>query len=133
MAGIWEFLGKTAVFLFLVLLSWVQKSPGWTPGEEKFPWEFWENRTEGQENTIFAKACFRAVVAEWSPKKKHQPHFLIAYLGFLGSVRCSVNPQVVGSSPTGGAKRRLLISMIGSLFVCLPLRYLDKVLMCRNE
>jgi len=105
MAGIWEFLGKTIVLLFLVLLSWPQKSPGWTPGRRNFPGELGRQGAEGKGNTIFAKACFRAAVAEWSPKRKHQPGFVIAYLAFLGGVLCSVNPQVVGSSPTGGAKK----------------------------
>ena len=37
-------------------------------------------------------------------KTTHRACFLIAYLAFCGGVSWSVNPQVVGSSPTGGAK-----------------------------
>ena len=53
----------------------------------------------------FAKTWFDGSVGEWSPKKKHQPGFLIACLAFSESVSCSVTPQVVGSSPTRGAKK----------------------------
>ena len=54
--------------------------------------------------TSFAKTCFGISVGKRSPKTKHLSRFLIAYLAFLDFDSCSVNPQVVGSSPTGGAK-----------------------------
>ena len=58
--------------------------------------------------TSFAKTCFGISVGKRSPKTKHLSRFLIAYLAFLDFDLCSVNPQVVGSSPTGGAMKKPL-------------------------
>ena len=55
----------------------------------------------------FAKTCFSSSVGKRSPKTKHLSRFLIAYLAFLDFDSCSVNPQVVGSSPTGGAMKKV--------------------------
>ena len=61
--------------------------------------------TETGREAIFAKGCFVGRVAGWSPKTEHHTCFLMACLAFCGGVSCSVNPQVVGSSPTRGAMK----------------------------
>ena len=103
MAGNWEFLEKLLFCYPLFCYLGCRNLPAGLPGKRIFPGELGRQGAEGKGNTIFAKACFRAAVAKWSPKQKHQPGFLIAYLAFLGGVLCSVYLQVVGSSPTGGA------------------------------
>ena len=62
--------------------------------------------TETGREAIFAKGCFVGRVAGWSPKTEDRPCFLMACLAILDFVSCSVNPQVVGSSPTRGAMKR---------------------------
>jgi hypothetical protein len=62
---------------------------------------------------------FDSSVAEWSPKKKGRLGFLIASLAFWDAVSCSVNPQVVGSSPTRGAKKKTTpIGVVSFCFRC---------------
>ena len=73
--------------------------------------------TETGREAIFAKGCFVGRVAGWSPKTEHHTCFLMACLAFLWGVSCSVNPQVVGSSPTRGAKGKTANLTIGSLFL----------------
>ena len=70
--------------------------PGSYPGVEKSPGE----------EAIFAKACFSSRVAVWSPKTEDRSWFLMACLALLEFVSWSVNPQVVGSSPTRGAMKK---------------------------
>ena len=70
---------------------------------------------------IFAKGCFSSRVAGWSPKTEDRPCFLMACLALWDFVSWSVNPQVVGSSPTRGAKGKTANLTIGSLFLQRPL------------
>ena len=70
------------------------------------PWEIGKKAGAGPCVGSFAKIGFGKSVGSWSPKTKHQSRFFLACLVFLDIDSCSVNPQVVGSSPTGGAKVR---------------------------
>ena len=75
------------------------------PVSRELPGNHGITATEKGSGGSFAKTCFDGSVAEWSPKTQHLLGFLIAYLAFSESDSCSVNPQVVGSSPTRGAKK----------------------------
>ena len=69
------------------------------------PEELGRTGTETGAVGIFAMGVFRAGVAGWSPKTEDRPCFLMACFALLDFVSWSVNPQVVGSSPTRGAMK----------------------------
>ena len=69
-------------------------------------------RATGEE-AIFAKDCFISRVAGWSPKTEDRSRFLMDCLALLDFVSWSVNPQVVGSSPTRGAMKKPLAKASG--------------------
>ena len=73
------------------------------PAGRNLPGELGRIGTATGEEAIFAKGCFRSQVAGWSPKTEDRSRFLMDCLALLDFVSWSVNPQVVGSSPTRGA------------------------------
>ena len=104
----WGFGSFSRKTLFCYSLSWqfgCGNFPVSVPVGRNLPGETGRMGSPRGSNTSFAKTCFSSSVGKRSPKKKHLSRFLIAYLAFLDFDSCSVNPQVVGSSPTGGAKK----------------------------
>ena len=110
----WGFGSFSRKTLFCYSLSWqfgCGNFPVGVPAGRNLPGETGRMGSQKGREVSFAKTCFGISVGKWSPKTEHQPRFLIAYLVFCGVVLCSVNPQVVGSSPTGGARRNNLSSL----------------------
>ena len=104
----WDFGIFCVEFLFCCFLSWhfcFRIFPIIFPAQPNLPEQIGRKASVKGSDTRFAKTCFGSSVGVWSAKTEHLPQFLIAYLAFLDFDLCSVNPQVVGSSPTGGAMK----------------------------
>jgi len=86
------------------LVDWI--FPVGIPARRNLPGKLGREGTETEGNTNFTKNGFRAWVAGWSPKTEYRSRFLTACLALLDFVSWSVNPQVVGSSPTRGAMKK---------------------------
>jgi hypothetical protein len=107
----WGFGSFSRKTLFCYSLSWqfgCGNFPVGVPAGRNLPGETGRMGSPKGRETSFAKTCFGISVGKRSPKTKHLSRFLIAYLAFLDFDLCSVNPQVVGSSPTGGAMKKPL-------------------------
>ena len=90
--------------LFWQFRYWI--FPNRIPVERNLPGELGRTGTETGAEASFAKDGFRAQVAGWSPKTEGRSRLLMDCLALLDFVSWSVNPQVVGSSPTRGAMKK---------------------------
>ena len=86
------------------LVDWI--FPVRIPAGRNLPGELGRIGTATGAEAIFAKGCFSSRVAGWSPKTEDRPRFLVDCFALLEFVSWSVNPQVVGSSPTRGAMKK---------------------------
>ena len=93
------------------LVDWI--FPVRIPAGRNLPGELGRIGTATGAEAIFAKGCFSSRVAGWSPKTEDRPRFLVDCFALLEFVSWSVNPQVVGSSPTRGAMKKPLAKASG--------------------
>ena len=102
--------------------------PGSYPGGEESPGGIGENRDRNRESGHLCEEWFSSLGRRMVAKTEDRPRLLLDCLALLDFVSWSVNPQVVGSSPTRGAKRNdsfrkkvvvFFCSLLSSLFTLL--------------